>query len=173
MYFSPLQDPRRAWAATLKHSTSLDRDEAGAFDTLDVLARHLIRRRALRTQQSPPRRQLAPQGSDMAWAPPEGSQGRRPRPTSRSATPGDKEDRLFSPRPGGEETTCRNPTCVTPPSLIYKRRRRVPYMGIGSQQLHSRSSTRALASLAHYGTCELHSLFHPSLYPLLQALRCK
>ena len=35
LYLSPSQDPRRAWATTLKHSTSLDQGKAGAFNTLD------------------------------------------------------------------------------------------------------------------------------------------
>jgi len=94
---------------------------------------YLIRRKAPRAQQSPPRRHLVLQDMDMPWAQSEDSQGRRPRPcpTSCSSTIGDKEDQLFSPGPGGEETTCRHPARVTLPSLIYKRRWRTPYMGIG------------------------------------------
>ena len=36
MYFFPLQNLRRTWATTLEHSTSLDRSQAGAFNTLDA-----------------------------------------------------------------------------------------------------------------------------------------
>ena len=36
-YFPPLQDPRRAWATTLGHSTTLDRGKTSVFSTLDAL----------------------------------------------------------------------------------------------------------------------------------------
>ena len=36
LYLFPLQDPRGAWAMTTEHSTSLNRSQASAFNTLDA-----------------------------------------------------------------------------------------------------------------------------------------
>ena len=78
---------------------------------------------------------------------------------------GDKEDRLFSPGPGGEEMTRRHPTRVTLPSLDYKRRRKVPAhetLSLARALQHPDEPTLAhtqTLTLAHKGP----GSFHPSL----------
>jgi len=126
---------------------------------------YLIRREALCAQQSSPRRQLAPQDADTPWAQSKDTLGRRPRPTPRSIALGDREDQLFSPGLGGEETTHTYPTRVTLPSLDYKRRRKAPAhetLSLARTLQHPDEPTLAhtqTLTLAHKGP----GSFHPSL----------
>ena len=121
---------------------------------------YLIRRKALHPQQSLSFHRLAPQGADMPWAQPKGSQGQRPRPTSCSAVLGDMNDHCSPLDREGERQPRRCSTRVTLPSLVYKRRRRTPQNG------HKKKHTRTLQHANSHPTPRNQGGFAP---PLAQA----